>query len=170
MSVKETITFDGREVFLEWFETSNYPKGMAISQVAGFCFNERGEVLVIKNKRGWGFPGGHPEKGEAAEEALRREIWEEASVTIKKPRLVGCLDIRDPRNESIEGKHYAQLRYLAKVDKIADFKKEFETSDRLFVPVSELSKYIDWLSGPTGSAQYETLLKLSRFFTLKDRS
>lgn len=157
MSVKETFVFDGREVHLEWFERGDYPKNKSISQVTGFCVNKAKETLIIKNKRGWGFPGGHPESGETPEETLMREIFEEAAVTIKNPRLIGYMEVTDPQNCSIEGTRYLQLRYLAEIEEVRDFRREFETSDRAFVPVTELPQYISWLSSPTGSAQYEAL-------------
>lgn len=157
MSVKETLIFDGREVYLEWFEAADYPKDVKISQVVGFCVNENGEILIIKNKRGWGFPGGHPETGEMPEETLNREVLEEAYVTVKNPRLLGYMEVKDPQNQSVEGKHYVQLRYLTEVQDVLNFKKEFETSERAFVPAPQLPEYIKWLSSPTGSAQYKTL-------------
>ena len=156
MSVKETLTFDGREVYLEWFELADYPKDISISQVVGFCVNKDGEVLIIKNQRGWGFPGGHPESGETPEETLRREVAEEAYVTIKNQRLLGYIEVSDPDNQSVEGKHYIQLRYFAELDEVLDFNKEFETSERAFVVAEQLPQYIKWLSSPTGSAQYKT--------------
>ena len=157
MSVKETLIFDGRKVYLEWFEAINYSKEINISQVLGFCIDKNKKVLIIKNQRGWGFPGGHPKKGELPEETLRREILEEAAVTIKNPHMLGYVEVKDPQNQSVEGKHYVQLRYLVEVDEILDFKKEFETSERAFVFLAELPQYINWLSGPIGFVQYKTL-------------
>lgn len=159
MGIKETSIFDGREIDLEWFESTNYPKDINIAQVVGFCLNKKGEVLIVKNKRGWSFPGGHPEIGETPEETLSREVSEESYVTIKNSRFLGYIDATDPKNQSIEGKRYIQLRYLAKIKKVLDFKKEFETSERIFVPAVKLPEYMKWLSmSPTGSAQYKTLL------------
>jgi len=142
MGVKEKLLFNNREVYLEWFETQNYPRDINISQVLGFCLNKNKKILIIKNQRGWNFPGGHPKKGESPEETLRREIMEEANVTIKNPRLIGYMEVQDQQNQSVEGKHYIQLRYLAEIDKIFDFKKEFETSLRAFIPLTKLPEYI----------------------------
>ncbi|MDD4476595.1 MAG: NUDIX domain-containing protein [Patescibacteria group bacterium] len=159
MNQKETLVFDGREVFLEWTESNSIPNNIRISQVVGYCIDNAGKILIVKNKRGWGFPGGHPEIGEKPEDTLRREVAEEAYVTLKEPRLIGYMEVKDPQNESIEGTHYIQLRYLAKIETVNEFKKEFETSERDFVDVNSLSQYISWINFPTGEGQIETLVR-----------
>lgn len=159
MNSKETLVFDGREVFLEWIESESVPENIKISQVVGYCFDDAGRILIIKNKRGWGFPGGHPEPGERPEDTLRREVAEEAYITLKDPRLIGYMEVKDPKNESVEGTHYIQLRYLAKIETVNEFKKEFETSERDFVDITSLSQYVSWINSPTGKGQMETLAR-----------
>lgn len=156
---KETLMFDGRKVFLEWIGSGSIPSDIKISQVTGYCVDDNSKILIIKNKRGWGFPGGHPEIGEAPEAALRREVAEEAYVSVKNPRLIGYVEVKDPKNKSIEGTHYIQLRYLAKIEKIGDFKKEFESSERNFIDINLISQYISWVASPTGKGQMDTLAK-----------
>lgn len=60
--------------------------------VRGLVVDQDGKVLLIKHTYvpGWYFPGGGVEKGEPCEEALSRELVEEAGVRIEQPpRLVG---------------------------------------------------------------------------------
>lgn len=58
--------------------------------VAGLVTNDRGEILLVNSPwRGWEYPGGLIEPGESFEEALRREIREEAGVEIEILRFVG---------------------------------------------------------------------------------
>jgi len=159
MNPKEILIFDGREIFLEWVEADSIPDGITVSQVTGCCIDPAGRILVVKNKRGWGFPGGHPEPGEKPEEALRREVAEEANVKLKDPKLIGYMKVRDPQNRSVEGTHYIQLKYLAEIEEVGDFKKEFEVLERDFVDMESLSQYISWASSPTGKGQMDTLLK-----------
>ena len=52
-----------------------------ILAAAGLVFNERGEILLVKNhRRGWELPGGIVEVGENAIDAVRREILEETGI------------------------------------------------------------------------------------------
>lgn len=59
--------------------------------VRGLVTDEEGRVLLIEHTytHGWYMPGGGVERGETAEEALARELVEEAGVEIVgRPRLV----------------------------------------------------------------------------------
>jgi ADP-ribose pyrophosphatase YjhB (NUDIX family) len=60
--------------------------------VRGIIINNNGQVLLIRHTYtpGWTFPGGGVEIGETAEEALGRELAEEANVAINgRPELHG---------------------------------------------------------------------------------
>lgn len=58
--------------------------------VAGLVTNEEGKVLLVNSPwRGWEYPGGLIEPGETFEEALRREIREEAGVEVEVLSFVG---------------------------------------------------------------------------------
>jgi ADP-ribose pyrophosphatase YjhB (NUDIX family) len=161
MSISEQASFAGRNLTLTWQETGEIPTNLNISQVSAFCLNDNNEILIIKNKHGWGLPGGHPESGETIEESLRREIKEEADCSIKNFKLIGYVEAADPQNDSVEGKKYVQLRFLCRLDKIAEFRAEFETSERQFVLPKQLPEYVVWMeSSPTGRAQYESFIKL----------
>lgn len=159
MNPTEQYIFDGRTINLTWIASETYPQDIPISQVSGFCTDDAGRVLLVKNKRGWAFPGGHPEAGESPEETLVREVKEEANVSLDSHRLIGYMDVSDPDNESIEGKHYIQLRYLARIGAMNDFEKEFETTERKMATLDELPNDISWISSPTGQGQLETLKK-----------
>jgi 8-oxo-dGTP diphosphatase len=58
--------------------------------VATLVTNEEGKILLVNSPwRGWEYPGGLIEPGETFEEALRREVREEAGVDIEITGFVG---------------------------------------------------------------------------------
>lgn len=63
--------------------------------VAALVTNQRGEILLVKSPwRGWEYPGGLIEPGETFQEALHREVREEAGVEIEITGFVGiCKNI-----------------------------------------------------------------------------
>ena len=57
---------------------------------AGLVTNAEGKILLVKSPlRGWEYPGGLIELGETFQEALRREIREEAGVEVEITGFVG---------------------------------------------------------------------------------
>lgn len=63
--------------------------------VAALVTNDKGEILLINSPwRGWEYPGGLIEPGETFQEALKREVREEAGVEIEITGFVGiCKNI-----------------------------------------------------------------------------
>lgn len=58
--------------------------------VAALVTNEKGEILLVNSPwRGWEYPGGLIEPGETFQEALHREIREEAGVEVEITGFVG---------------------------------------------------------------------------------
>ncbi len=58
--------------------------------VAALVTNEEGKILLVKSPwRGWEYPGGLVEPGETFQDALRREIREEAGVEVEITGFVG---------------------------------------------------------------------------------
>lgn len=58
--------------------------------VAALVTNDCGEILLVNSPwRGWEYPGGLIEPGETFQEALRREVREEAGVEIEITGFVG---------------------------------------------------------------------------------
>lgn len=63
--------------------------------VAGLVTNDTGEILLVKSpKRGWEYPGGMVEPKETLQNALIREIKEEAGIDVEIVGFIGlCKNI-----------------------------------------------------------------------------
>ena len=64
--------------------------------VAGLVSNDKGEILLINSpRRGWEYPGGMVEPGETFQDALIREIKEEAGVDVEITGFIGlCKNVQ----------------------------------------------------------------------------
>lgn len=123
------------------------------TQVSGYVFNDKNQLLIVKNGKVWTIPGGHPEPNETILETLNRELMEEACVTLKDINYLGAVEVVE-KDET-----YYQLRYTAKVKEALPFKQEWEISERLFVDLEDLPNYIKWSNGITFSAQIKSAKK-----------
>ncbi|MFC7377019.1 NUDIX domain-containing protein [Brevundimonas sp. GCM10030266] len=73
-----------------FFAFSRATRGMTLG-VRGVAVNGEGRVLLVKHTyvHGWWLPGGGVERGQSAEEALIREMREEAGLVVEgRPQLV----------------------------------------------------------------------------------
>ena len=84
----------------------------------GALITHRGKILMIRTRKWsnkWGIPGGKIERGETAEEALRREVREETGLTLGNLRFVMVQDCVDSP-EFHQPAHFLLLNYLAEAD------------------------------------------------------
>ena len=128
-------------------------EGKLVMQVSGYVFDEKNRLLIVKSGKNWIIPGGHIEVGESMLETLFREVHEEACVTVANAKYIGAVEVLE--NEKV----YYQLRYVAKVKEIFPFRADFETSQRLFVDIADLDKYIKWANGKVFKEQIASACK-----------
>ncbi len=89
-----------------------------VATVGALIHDGAGNLLMIRTHKWsdkWGIPGGKIERGEASEDALRREISEETGLDISEIRFVMVQDCIDSP-EFFRNEHFLLLNYLAKAD------------------------------------------------------
>lgn len=71
---------------------SKFGQARFVVTVAAMIFDDERRILLLEHvfraDNGWGVPGGFVIKGEAPEEALRRELREEANITLDDVQIM----------------------------------------------------------------------------------
>jgi 8-oxo-dGTP pyrophosphatase MutT (NUDIX family) len=139
--------WEDRRVTLTWLPRPFEPPPDLTTSASGICFTEhRKIVLVTRDGQRWDMPGGKPEHGESLEEALAREVWEEARARVVRSQYIGCERIDDP-NHPDGPRTYYQARFWARVE-VYPFKALFETTDRQLVDTDTLLSTLHWGESP----------------------
>lgn len=91
-------------------------RGRPVATVGALIGDGEGRLLMIRTHKWgdrWGIPGGKIRRGEASEDALRREIREETALEVEAIRFVMVQDcIESPEFERPE--HFLLLNYVAR--------------------------------------------------------
>lgn len=115
-----------------------------------FVFTFAGDRLLMTNltHRGWEIPGGHIESGERPEEAVRREVYEEALAMLGSLDLLGYRHLRlsDPQPASYRypSPDSYQAFYWAPLATLLDFLPTAETRGRALFPPGE-ARSLSWV-------------------------
>jgi 8-oxo-dGTP diphosphatase len=164
MTVNESWYYRDVLCTSEWYPCKRVPKITPITQAYGVCFCDDGKIAIVRSSAGteWSLPGGTPERGETPIATLIREIDEEISMDIIKPKLLGycktiCID-----KDGKPWKHPVmyQLRYFAVISKIKKHVKDPDTNKLRtikFMDSKDFKKYIKW--GAVGDKIIETAYK-----------
>ncbi|EKD53610.1 MAG: hypothetical protein ACD_61C00007G0020 [uncultured bacterium] len=151
-----------------WYPGDDIKQYEPFNQVYGVVFDSDGRMLIQRREtRPWCLAGGTVEEGENAEQTLRRELIEEADVTIKNPILLGGQRVQFPGGHNptptkrFVGDDFYQLRYYCEVDEILPQTPDPDhgiINERLFVSSSEINSYLNW--GDTGQAIFDRAIAL----------
>ncbi len=134
------------EAVVRWRPLPFRPPGDAVSQAYGMCVTGDGHLVLVNHHAGspyWNLPGGQLEPGETAEQALVREVAEEACARVLDCCYLGC--------QEIIGEHPAphfQTRFWARVALDA-WEPHFEIVARRLVPPEEFLDTLAWGTAPT---------------------
>ncbi len=101
--------------FWHFYIDTNIPENAVATTATGLVIWDD-KILLVKHKnRGWELPGGHIEENESIENALKRELYEEAGVqNITEVEMFGFNEIINPDIEKINkatGKPYPKYAY-----------------------------------------------------------
>ncbi|MCP3741917.1 NUDIX hydrolase [Rossellomorea sp. BNER] len=136
------VQWNSGTVDLTWYRGVHYPPIGKVTSVHGVCFLDEKVLLVNIKGRGFNLPGGHVEAGEKVKEAFNREVWEEGYVK-GESSFIGYIEVSHKHNPLFNphGKYPLvgyQLFYRMDISKKYDFKREHESSCRIWVEPEEL--------------------------------
>ncbi|WP_306250851.1 NUDIX hydrolase [Parvularcula sp. IMCC14364] len=118
------------------------------------------EVLLVKRGRPplqghWSIPGGKIEFGEAAEDAVRREVMEEAGIEIE---VIGLIDVFEALPQKDEGGHYIMIDYVARHISGEPVASD-DAEEAAFLPFSEALSRLAWDQTRTALQQARLALR-----------
>ncbi|MEX3623183.1 NUDIX domain-containing protein [Viridibacillus arvi] len=141
------VNWNEHRVKLTWKPNFQLDDLCIVTSVHAICI-QNNKVLLSKIKdRGFNYPGGHIESGESAEEAMHREVYEEAYVKGNITYL-GAIEVNHEENRQfVPGGKYPMIGYQSfyrmDVKECFPFLRENEGIARIWVEPSEIPFIID---------------------------
>ena len=132
------VNWGGNEIILKWFPKKVLSNNEVITSVHSYCFDQNKVLLVQVKDRGFNIPGGHLESGETPEEALHREVYEEAYVKGNNIEYLGAIEVNHTNNRNFNpnGPYPLigyQLFYRMDIAQCYPFLRGNETQSRIWV-------------------------------------
>ena len=123
-----------------WHEAP-VPDHLEVRQVYGVLFTKTGQIMLRVDNGFHGLIGGSPEPGETYEETLHREVYEEVNCKISNLHYLGYQVVEG------DGDPYAQLRYVARIDRIGKNRPDLDSGkmcERLLVAPERAGNTLDY--------------------------
>jgi len=159
----ETYFDQGRSWTATWFDPPFRPEPPDCNQAYGICFVATGEILLVRLEGDyWNLPGGGVEPGESLEEALRREVDEEACARVTDCSYIGCQRVDDPQHPQGPQRYY-QSRFWARVE-LLPWHERFEAKERCLVPPERFVSTLAWGHASTARIILEAGLRQEEAF------
>ncbi len=162
ISPQSIIKSNGQDITLTWIKSEDLSLFKPFYQVYGILFNQAGEILLIQEKGKWKIPGGTPEGEETDVDTLKRELVEEADISVSKIIPLGAQRVDYPNNPNKkEGDLYYQLRYICLVDELLPQTPDPDTgitNPRKYIPADQITEYVKW--GEAGNAMFRDAITL----------
>jgi 8-oxo-dGTP pyrophosphatase MutT (NUDIX family) len=149
-----------REFKSEWLPAPFLPPRDLTIQSSGLCFTSDGKITLVSDGKGWVCPGGYPETDETLEEALIREIAEEACAQVIDCEYIGSIRTYElpPVPEGSPPLFY-QARYWVRVQNDV-FDPQHEMTERLEIPPMQFVDILRWNAKQTAQIMLDDALRV----------
>ncbi len=153
----------GERVFdSEWLPAPFVPPPDLTIQSSGICFTPGGRITMVSNGTGWVCPGGWPENGETLQEALVREVAEEACATVADCEYLGSIRTYERTPVAAGGRPlFYQARYWVRIDN-GVFDPQFEMTQRMDFETREFVKVLRWNAKKTAELMLADALEVEQ--------
>ncbi len=141
------FTVEEKTYRTEFIPANSYEGLEPITQAYGVCFDKKGNILIVRGGEEWHLPGGTPEDKETPEETVIREVWEEGTVRISEPVMIGYQFAEEKMPDGNWDNKVCQLRFAAKIGEVAEHTEDpalGRCMERKFVRQDEFTNYVRW--------------------------
>ncbi len=92
---------------MRWRLYADHPVPARALCSTAFCFAFKdGKIALTRHHRGWDIPGGHAERGESMEEAIRRETYEETGLIVGDLEMIAVHRVDHAKPHERDGRPY----------------------------------------------------------------
>lgn len=128
----------------EWLPEPFCPPRDLTIQASGVCFSKNKKITLVRHHKGWLLPGGYPEENETLEEALIREIAEEACAKVLDYEYIGSIKSEE-LTPVIDGNLplFYQARFWVLIEN-GPFIPEFEITERTETKPENFVEMLRW--------------------------